>query len=222
MGEAIESALAQTHEPHEVIVIDDGSTDRTAEIAASYEQVDLRRQRNQGPGPARNRGVAVAGGEFICLLDADDRARPERVRVQLERLLERPSLGFVLAHAQEFVEPGHRAPHWGIGGRELVGTDPRTAPPRPLLPTLMARREVFDRIGGYDPAFHAVGDTDWVFRAVDAGIQFEVLDQVLVEHRFHGGNLTYSSAGHVTGRARALRTSADRHRRGAVRASPRT
>src|SRR3954468_8267905 len=84
LGEAIESALGETHQPVEVIVVDDGSTDGSAAVAESYPEARLLRAENGGPGAARNVGVAAARGEAVANLDADDLMVPERVERQLE------------------------------------------------------------------------------------------------------------------------------------------
>jgi len=79
---AIESAMAQTHRPLEIIVVDDGSTDNTAEVAAQYP-VQVLRQENAGPGGARNTGVWAASGEWLAFLDHDDTWHPEKTSRQL-------------------------------------------------------------------------------------------------------------------------------------------
>ncbi len=75
LGEAIESALGQTYQHLEVIVVDDGSTDQSGEVARSFAGRGVRycHQVHAGIGPARNRGVELAQGEFLAFLDADDR-----------------------------------------------------------------------------------------------------------------------------------------------------
>ena len=72
LGEAIESVLSQSH-PDFVVVVDDGSTDNTSEVASSYGQVRLIRQENRGLAAARNRGLSEARGEYVVFLDSDDR-----------------------------------------------------------------------------------------------------------------------------------------------------
>lgn len=84
LAEAIQSALAQTHPPCEVIVIDDGSTDDSASIAESFgPPVRVIRQRNQGESVARNRGIEAASGDWIAFLDADDVWMPSKLEQQL-------------------------------------------------------------------------------------------------------------------------------------------
>lgn len=93
LGETLRSVLAQTHPALDVVVVDDGSTDDTAEIAASFgERVRLIRQPNCGISVARNMSLQACRGAFIALLDADDVCEPERIAVQLEYLLTSPDL----------------------------------------------------------------------------------------------------------------------------------
>ena len=94
--EAIGSALAQTRPPAEVVVIDDGSTDDTAERLARFgPPVRVIRQANGGVSAARNRGLAAATGAFVAFLDADDVWHPDKLRRQLEAFAKRPELGLL-------------------------------------------------------------------------------------------------------------------------------
>src|SRR5919112_291203 len=86
LGEAIESVLAQSYPNFEIIVVDDGSTDDTSEVAGRYPKVRLVRQENQGLSGARNAGLARSEGEYVVFLDADDRLLPEALETGLEYL----------------------------------------------------------------------------------------------------------------------------------------
>jgi glycosyltransferase involved in cell wall biosynthesis len=97
---AIESALRQTHPRIEVIVVDDGSTDDSAEIAAGYPDVVCIRQPNLGQAAAQNRGLDAAGGEFVLFLDADDELRPEAVETFVPCLQDGPKCAFAYGHVQ--------------------------------------------------------------------------------------------------------------------------
>jgi glycosyltransferase involved in cell wall biosynthesis len=89
VGEAIDSALAQTYEPTEVIVIDDGSQDNSPGVVRSYgDQITWRQQENQGAPAARNHGLRLASGRFVKFLDADDALYPEAVETQVEQTRE--------------------------------------------------------------------------------------------------------------------------------------
>ncbi|HCD99918.1 MAG TPA: family 2 glycosyl transferase, partial [Armatimonadetes bacterium] len=99
LAAAIDSALAQTHPDTEVVVVDDGSTDGSGEIAESYgERIVLVRQPNRGLSAARNAGVAASSGEFLTLLDADDVLLPECVARRVRMLQEDPGLGLVAGY----------------------------------------------------------------------------------------------------------------------------
>lgn len=93
LGETLRSVLAQTHRTLEVIVVDDGSADDTADVAASFgERVRVVRQANSGISHSRNASLQACRGAFIALLDADDLCEPERIAVQLEYMLRNPEL----------------------------------------------------------------------------------------------------------------------------------
>ena len=93
IGEAIESALSQTHAPLELIVVDDGSTDNTCEVLKQYAgQVQYISQKNQGPSAARNKGILAARGEWIAFLDADDLWFEDKLLLQMECALANPQV----------------------------------------------------------------------------------------------------------------------------------
>src|SRR6478736_9164920 len=110
VAEAVESALAQDYprERFEVVVIDDGSTDRTPEVLASFgDAIRVVRQENAGLTAATARGIREARGELIALLDADDAWRPDKLRRQVP-LFERPEVGLAFTDKELVDERGHR------------------------------------------------------------------------------------------------------------------
>jgi glycosyltransferase involved in cell wall biosynthesis len=222
LAAAIESALAQTYEPIEVIVVDDGSTDATATIVARYGVHALRKP-NRGVSAARNAGVAAARGELITFLDADDLWPADRVAIQAGHLLQRADLGFVMAHATQFLEPGAQRPEWltaeWIAGVGRPATSQRPSPhadvtvPVPVPGTMLARTEVFRHIGGFDEDLDIGEDLDWLMRATDAGIRHELLPDVVLHHRLHSSNASYRLADATARRLRIARQSVARKRR---------
>lgn len=186
LAEAIGSVLEQSHRPLEVIVVDDGSTDASAAVAESFgEPVRVVRQEQLGPATARNRGIREARFELLAFLDADDLFRPGKLERQVSRLLARPELELSLCIAEDFWEPGmaeERARYEGLG-RPTRSTH--------LLGTMLARREVFRRVGPLDERRRVGDQIDWFARAADAGVAVEVLPEVLVSRRMHGESMTH-------------------------------
>lgn len=101
---SLRSALAQTYRNLEIVVVDDGSSDRTAEIARGTGDPRVRylSQPNRGQGPARNNGIRASAGAYVTLLDADDYYLPEKVGRQVEFLEARPDCGAVFCDALHF------------------------------------------------------------------------------------------------------------------------
>lgn len=178
VGEALESALAQDWQPFEVVVVDDGSTDRTAEIVQSFD-VRYVWQENAGPAAARNRAISESRGALIANFDSDDILPPSRLRVQVEYLLEHPDIGCVFGR-QEWLN----APPWLT--RDPVYGDLDGIP----LSSAMFRREVLDVLGGYDSRFEPSEDMDLVIRMREQGIGYVVLPDLVLYRRYHESSLT--------------------------------
>lgn len=107
VADAIKSVLSQTREIAEVIVVDDGSSDRTAELAASFPKTRVIRRPNGGPGAARNTGIQAASGEWVALLDSDDVWLPQKTEIQLAYIT--PDAGVI--HTDHF-DPIHFGNLW--------------------------------------------------------------------------------------------------------------
>src|SRR5215212_9338337 len=100
LGEAIESVLSQSYKNFEIIVVDDGSSDNTSEVASSYEEVRLVRQENRGLSAARNAGITHSEGEYLVFLDADDRLLPKALEAGLECFEAHPECALVAGHSK--------------------------------------------------------------------------------------------------------------------------
>ena len=208
LEDALRSALTQTHRELEVVVVDDGSTDRTAEIAAAHP-VRLLRQPNGGPAAARNAGLAAARGAFIAILDADDVWPAERLQWQIEHLRGHPEEGVVLGLAETFLTPGQPSP----------AHDPGFAPGERFTghpSTMLARREVFELVGSFDESLQLSEDIDWLARAGDAGVRVGRLDRTLLHYRIHAANTSRHRQANNAATLQVLRASVARKRGGAV------
>ena len=208
LAATIRSALAQSYRPMEIIVIDDGSEDGSAEIARRFSAVRYVYQKNQGLPAARNAGIEHAQGEFIAYLDADDLWMPEKLTLQVRLLRERPELGYVFTRQRIFLDAGVERPSWLKP--ELLEEDTVAYVPSALL----ARRTVFEQVGKFDPHFDLGDDSDWFFRAHDAGIPMDVVPQVLLHKRVHNANMTRLAEQSQPQLLEVVRASIQRKRKG--------
>jgi glycosyltransferase involved in cell wall biosynthesis len=181
LGDAIQSIHGQNYPSIQLIVVDDGSTDKTAEIAQRFgNQIEYVFQQNAGPAAARNRGIALARGEFIAFLDADDLWTTGKLTDQVAFLLRDLECDVIL---------GRMRHEWLEGAEE---PDPLYEAPIITVNVGMGlyRRKVFDLVGRFDESLRFAEDHDWFLRAREAAISMKVLDQVVLVYRRHGGNMT--------------------------------
>jgi glycosyltransferase involved in cell wall biosynthesis len=183
LAQALESVLTQDYEPLEVIVVDDGSEDASGEVARAHPVRYLRRQ-HRGVAAARNTGVEAARGELVSFNDADDVWIAGKLRSQVQYLASHAEIDLVLGRMEVFVQPHTALPAWIPSGW-------LSAPQNGLLQTMLARRDVFERVGPFDPSFLMGEDMDWLARTFDAGIGVAPLPEVVVRYRMHGANTTH-------------------------------
>ena len=176
---ALESVLAQTWRPLEIIVVDDGSTDRTAEIAAGLgTPVKVVSHPVANPVLARNHGMQLAAGEFFCFLDHDDLYAPDKLDLQMTAFAQSPELDVCVGMVQRFrdASPAEEMPNLG-------------APVAAYLTiAMLARRRAFERVGPLNPIHFHSDSAEWFLRARAQGISVRLLPQTLVYHREHGSN----------------------------------
>jgi glycosyltransferase involved in cell wall biosynthesis len=205
---AVDSIRVQTYTPLEIVVVDDGSTDGTAEVARRLSGIRYAWQAHQGIGAARNRGVAMARGEVLAFLDADDLWLPDKLARQTAILREEPAVDVVFGHVEEFVDEGTGQE---AGGRP--GAVPRAV--RGLIPSAMAaRRASFDRVGPFETHWRVGEFASWLLRAGEAGLAIRVPPDVVARRRVHGENHGIRQREALQDYARILKQSLDRRRAG--------
>ena len=191
MRDAIGSVLAQTFGDIECIVVDDGSTDGTADAVAEFgERATLIQRPNGGISVARNQGVSAASGDLLAFLDADDLWMPDRVRLMVDALVERPGAEAVVCATQmvdrELNPLGVVRQDQALTVGDLLLFEESVAS---VSSNLLIRRSVFDEVGQWDERLR--GSEDWLmtFRLLRRG-QLVALQEPLVQYRVHGANMS--------------------------------
>lgn len=192
--EAISSILNQSYTNFELIVVNDGSTDHSRHVVASFEDqriILVENVRNRGLVFSLNRGMELACGEFVARMDADDIAHRERLRLQVEYLDTHPSVGLVGTAIRQIDEQGRfledlvpPSRHETIKWKFLFETAIFHA-------TIVMRKSLVDTNGGYNPAFPHVEDTELWSRLLDV-TEFANLPDVLYTRRWHSESVCNS------------------------------
>jgi len=209
LGEAVESVLSQSYQDLEVVVVDDGSTDNTAEVASSYTRRDSRvrliGQANRGLAGARNRGLEEAGGEYMMFLDSDDRLLPGAIGVGVRELKSHPYSAFVSGICRKITADGSVVSEWE---QFRVRDDPylellRSCPI--YVPAVMYRSSVFDAVGDFDTWYKAAEDYDLYYRILER-FPVHCHDTQVAEIRRHDTNMTHDRTSMLMYNMSALRS----------------
>jgi glycosyltransferase involved in cell wall biosynthesis len=204
LEEAIESALAQTYQPVEVIVVDDGSTDRSPAIAHRFP-VRYLRQYNRGLTETRNRGIRESKGDYIVFLDADDRLRPEAIETGICVMAERPECAMVVGDHVFVSEDGG---HLRDSRKDCLTASHYEALLRSnfieMISSVLFRRVVLEEIGGFDTGLRVAEDYELYMR-IARNYLVVCHRSVVAEYRLHGANASRNSALMLTMTLQVLR-----------------
>lgn len=195
LREALDSVLNQTSAPRQIIVVDDGSTDDTLEIAHSYgNAVTVIEQANAGTAAARNRGLAEADQPMLAFLDQDDRFVSHKLERQMQALLEHPAAMLCCCRVAAF---------WS---QEVPDTARESADLTPQFRfgqpgSWLARRELFEHVGVFsiEPECYLIEGSELFSRIEYSRCQVAKIDDVLLERRLHASNKTANSNAHLDG-----------------------
>src|SRR3989338_533004 len=195
ISEAIESVLAQSYRNFEAIIVDDGSTDKTAEVVKRFRrqypnEIQYLYQENAGSGAARNNGIRRSRGEYIAFLDADDIWQPTKLEQQIS-ILEKNNMVSLNFTNASILKNGK------ISG-VYVRADDKTKLSSDLFyhlllrnfvpfSSIMVKRSVFESAGFFDEAIHYSEDTEWLLRIARV-CSIGYIDQCLVSYRVHEAN----------------------------------
>ncbi|MSO78742.1 MAG: glycosyltransferase [Acidimicrobiia bacterium] len=190
LAEALESVLGQTARPGEVVVVDDGSTDSTLTVLASFgNAIRVVSQPPMGQAAAMNRGIEESTGELLAFLDSDDVWMLDALTCRLQRLHESDRPDGVFGSVAQFVSPGIPEHE-----RRFFRFDPEPRPV-PLPGTLLVHRAAFASVGKYDEGLRTGANLDWVSRARIAGMQLVSVPDVVLRRRLHDLNLGITMRG---------------------------
>ncbi|MBW6507629.1 MAG: glycosyltransferase family 2 protein [Rhodobacteraceae bacterium] len=183
LPEAVASVQAQSRPVDEIIVVDDGSTDDTAKVAASLPNVRLICQKNSGVGAARNAGITAATGDFLAFNDADDLWTPDKIALQMAAFEADPTLDlcFAMMEHRDIRPAAPDAPKLAL---------PQGIVPGKLVANMLARASVFDRVGLFSTSMRTSLEQEWLLQVRDAGLKAELLPQLTLVRRIHGENMT--------------------------------
>ncbi|MBI4773746.1 MAG: glycosyltransferase family 2 protein [Deltaproteobacteria bacterium] len=207
LAETIESVIAQTYRPIEIIVVDDGSTDLSAVAAKRFgPPVRYRFQSNAGTAAARNFGVRSARGSFFAFLDQDDLWAENKLTLQIEAFEREPTADVVFGHVRQFHSPG---------------LDPslkkRIQCPSSLMPgyspsAMLVKREAFFHVGEFETAWRVGEWANWYVRAVERKLQMIMLPELIALRRLHDSNKGILQHMSINEYPRILKASLDRRR----------
>jgi glycosyltransferase involved in cell wall biosynthesis len=214
LATALQSTLDQSFQDFEVMVVNDGSTDNSEQIAQSFsakspEQIKVFTQVNGGLCAARNRGIAEARGEYLALLDADDAWHRDHLARCVEVLDKHPEIGLVHANIRRVDTQGNEVSvplrHWRAHEaqpwRALFLRDEHVS-----CPTAVFRTSLVQQLGNFDMYFNKLGCEDrdmWLRIASVAGVHY--LDDIQADYRLHNSNMSKASAKMLEARLRLIK-----------------
>ena len=191
LPETIQSVLAQTYADFEVILVDDGSTDRSWEVAQSFSQVRSIRQKNVGtPGATRNRGLLESRGHYVVFLDGDDRLLPNALEIGVRQLQLHPDCAFAVGRCEAMVDrrclttfpPKSESDHY----RAFLFKNYILTPG-----SVVFRRAVLNEVKGFDASLEKKGSDDYdLYLRIASRWPICLHEETVLAYREHESNLS--------------------------------
>jgi glycosyltransferase involved in cell wall biosynthesis len=194
LAEALQSVLDQTLQPFEILVIDDGSSDNSAALAASFAGVRVVSFPNAGLAESRNRGLRLASTPWVAFLDHDDIWMPSKLEKQMLLLARSPGAGACATYVRRFHQTGSGRVHQPLED-DLNPHPERDLPLRNVFcpSSMIVRRELSLAVGGFDASLRSAEDWDHWLALAHAGCSFVYCPEQLVSYRLHSNNMSNNS-----------------------------
>lgn len=207
LAQAIESVLAQTYRPIEIIVVDDGSTDRSADVAKRFA-VPVRYcfQSHSGSGAARNRGIRMATGSHFAFLDADDLWVQDKLACQMKAFNNDSELDMVFGHTRQFYSPDL------VTSLKAKMHYTQEVMPAYTPSSLLVKRTAFFRVGFFSTNWRVGEFMDWYLKAMELRLKSLMLPAVMLQRRLHCNNTGIRNRDSKADYLRILKASLDRRR----------
>ena len=207
LAEAIESVLAQTWRDIEIIIVDDGSTDGSADVAQRFARsVRYDFVPHGGAGAARNRGVDLARGDYLAFLDADDLWVESKLELQMAAFDAGPQVDAVFAYVNQFISPDLSSDL-----AQKIICPPESMPGR-VPGTMLIPTPIFRRVGPFCETLTVGEFVEWYSRAIDLRLKELMVSEVVLRRRLHATNLGIVNRDARSDYARVVKAAIDRRR----------
>jgi glycosyltransferase involved in cell wall biosynthesis len=209
LSEAIESVLAQTYRPLEILIIDDGSTDKSAEIAKNFiPSVKYYYQPNSGScSSPLNYGINLSEGNFLAFLDSDDLWLKDKLMLQFQCFVKNPHLDIIFGHVQQFISP------------ELdTVIRQRFEIPKEIRPgihkgTMLIKKKSFLNVGYFNSDWQRVEFIDWYIQAKELNLEIMIIPDIILKRRIHQTNTGLMKKDHRNEYVQIIKQALDQKRK---------
>lgn len=207
LSETIDSVLNQSYRPVDVVVLDDGSTDNSADIAQGYlPSIKYYYQPHSGLASALNHGISKAEGEYFAFLDADDLWMPDKLELQMKAFEADPTIDMVFGHMRQFFSPDLE----DTLRTKIVLIE--EIMPGHFKAAMLIRRESFFRAGLFDAKWQIGDFVDWYLKAMEKGLKSFMIPDLVMKRRIHENNMVIRQKRLQSDYLRILKASLDRRR----------
>lgn len=206
LSETLESVLNQSYKNLEVIVVDDGSNDKTALIIKNYKTIKYIYQENAGTASAFNNGIDNAIGKYFAFLGADDLWKKEKTEIQMEAFQKYPEHDIISGLVKQFLSPDltNEQKDKIKYSKELI--------PGHVIPAMLVKKDFFNRVGLFEPKWRVGAEMSWFLRARELPMKMMVLPKLVLLRRIHSSNKGITNKEFLSQRAQVIKAALDRRR----------